>query len=61
MIPSVIVRPSLDEVQEVLIAVGKTISGVSKGVSQWSAGGSKANEKVNNYIKVDLKLNLISN
>lgn len=46
MIPSVIVRHSLDEVQDALTAIGRTISGVSKGVSQWNAGGSKANEKV---------------
>ncbi|XP_046389607.1 dynein axonemal heavy chain 5 [Ischnura elegans] len=38
MIPNVIVRPSLEEVQEALITVGKCIAGVSKGVSQWTGG-----------------------
>ena len=46
MIPSVIVRPSLDEVQEALTAAGKLIAGVAKGVSQWNTDGNKTGEKV---------------
>ena len=46
MIPSVIVRPSLDDVQEALTLSGKTIAGVAKGVSQWNAGVTKNSEKV---------------
>lgn len=37
MIPVVTVKPSLDDVQEVLILVGKTIAGVARGVSQWNS------------------------
>lgn len=43
MIPSVVVKPSLEEVQEALTAAGKTIAGVSKGVAQWSAGNKVKN------------------
>ncbi|KAK0178414.1 hypothetical protein PV328_002364 [Microctonus aethiopoides] len=42
MIPSVIVKPSLEEVQEALTLAGKTITGVSKGVAQWNAGSNKS-------------------
>ncbi|XP_063990451.1 dynein axonemal heavy chain 5 [Diachasmimorpha longicaudata] len=42
MIPSVVVKPSLEEVQETLTVAGKAIAGVSKGVAQWSAGGHKS-------------------
>lgn len=41
MIPSVIVKPNLDEVQEALTIAGKAIIGVSKGVAQWTAGMKK--------------------
>ncbi|XP_066590394.1 dynein axonemal heavy chain 5 [Prorops nasuta] len=41
MIPTVIVKPSLDDVQEALTTVGKTITSVAKGVSQWNRGGNK--------------------
>lgn len=41
MIPSVIVKPSLEEVQEALTLAGKAITGVSKGVAQWNAGSNK--------------------
>nr|XP_033322692.1 dynein heavy chain 5, axonemal isoform X1 [Megalopta genalis] len=41
MIPVVTVKPSLDDVQEVLTLVGKTIAGVSKGVSQWNSRVNK--------------------
>lgn len=34
-IPTIVVKPSLDQVQEVLVAVGKIITGVSKCVGQW--------------------------
>lgn len=37
MIPVVTVKPSLDDVQEVLTLVGKTIAGVARGVSQWNS------------------------
>jgi dynein heavy chain len=45
MIPTVIVKPSLDDVQEVLMSAGKMIAGVAKGVAQWNAG-SKAVKNV---------------
>lgn len=38
MIPNVSVTPTLDEIQEVLVLAGKNISGLSKGVAQWSGG-----------------------
>lgn len=38
MIPNVSVKPTLDEIQEVLVLAGKHISGLSKGVTQWSGG-----------------------
>lgn len=38
MIPNVAIRPSLDELQEVLIQAGKNIAGVAKGVGQWNSG-----------------------
>lgn len=41
MIPHVSVHPSLDELQEVLVTVGRTITGVSKGVAQWSSGSKE--------------------
>ncbi|KZC10625.1 Dynein heavy chain 5, axonemal [Dufourea novaeangliae] len=41
MIPVVTVKPSLDDVQEVLTLVGKTIGGVAKGVSQWNSRVNK--------------------
>ncbi|KAK1128262.1 hypothetical protein K0M31_002732 [Melipona bicolor] len=37
MIPVVTVKASLDDVQEVLTLVGKTIAGVARGVSQWNS------------------------
>lgn len=40
MIPNVSVKPTLEEIQEVLVQAGKLISGLSKGVSQWSGGKS---------------------
>ena len=41
MIPVVTVKPSLDDVQEVLTLVGKTIAGVARGVSQWNSRTNK--------------------
>lgn len=41
MIPNVSIHPSLDELQEVLVTVGKNITGVSKGVAQWSSGSKE--------------------
>uniref|UniRef100_A0A8D8X2U6 Dynein heavy chain 5, axonemal n=1 Tax=Cacopsylla melanoneura TaxID=428564 RepID=A0A8D8X2U6_9HEMI len=37
-IPSVIIWPPLEEVQEALITAGKHITGVAKGVAQWNTG-----------------------
>lgn len=42
MIPNVSVNPTLEEIQEVLVLGGKHISGLSKGVAQWTGG--KANK-----------------
>lgn len=50
MIPNVVVRPSLDEVQEALIVAGKNITGVSKGVGQWT-GGQNQQVKIGKIIK----------
>jgi len=41
MIPTVTVKPSLDDVQEALTSVGKVITGVAKGVAQWNSRGNK--------------------
>lgn len=38
MIPNVAIRPTLDELQEALIQAGKNITGVAKGVAQWTSG-----------------------
>ncbi|KAJ8672889.1 hypothetical protein QAD02_004150 [Eretmocerus hayati] len=45
-IPSVVIKPSLDEIQEVLTTAAKAIAGISKGVAQWDAGVRDKNEKV---------------
>lgn len=37
MIPNVSIKPNLDDLQETLTIVGKNISGVSKGVAQWTS------------------------
>ncbi|KAI5700773.1 hypothetical protein M8J75_002754 [Diaphorina citri] len=37
-IPSVVISPPLEEVQEALITAGKHITGVAKGVAQWTGG-----------------------
>lgn len=37
-IPNVVIKPSLDELQEILITAGKNITGIAKGVAQWTSG-----------------------
>lgn len=38
MIPNVAIRPTLEELQDALNTAGKNITGVAKGVAQWSSG-----------------------
>ncbi|KAG5886924.1 hypothetical protein JTB14_034200 [Gonioctena quinquepunctata] len=38
LIPKVGIKPNLEEVQEVLLSAGKSITCVAKGVGQWTAG-----------------------
>lgn len=38
MIPNIAIKPTLEELQEALITAGRNITGVSKGVAQWSSG-----------------------
>lgn len=38
MIPNVSIRPSIDDLQEALSTAGKNITGIAKGVAQWSSG-----------------------
>lgn len=38
MIPQITIKPTLEELQEHLITVGKNITGIAKGVAQWSSG-----------------------
>lgn len=38
MIPNVAIKPTLDELQDALITAGKNITGVAKGIAQWSSG-----------------------
>lgn len=59
MIPNISIRPNLDELQEALIAAGKNMTAVSKGVAQWTS--SKENVvyfhlKQNCYFCCNLKL-----
>lgn len=49
MIPSIIIRPDISELQELMIQAGKMMVGVAKGVGQWSG---------NKKIKVILYLNM---
>lgn len=42
MIPNVVIKPSLDDLQEILVTAGKNISGIAKGVAQWSSGRDNA-------------------
>ncbi|KAL7304210.1 hypothetical protein TKK_0003404 [Trichogramma kaykai] len=46
MIPSVLVKPNLDEVQEALVASGKHVTGVAKGVAQWDSDKDGKSDKV---------------
>lgn len=41
MIPTVTVKPTLNDVQETLCSAGKIITGVAKGVSQWNVKSNK--------------------
>lgn len=45
MIPSIVIRPGVDELQELMIQAGKTMVGVAKGVGQWS-GNKKTKVKL---------------
>lgn len=54
MIPNVSIKPNLDDLQETLTITGKNISGVSKGVAQWTSG--KENVISVNHLIVYLKL-----
>lgn len=47
MIPSVAIRPSLDDLQEALVQAGKNIAGVSKGVAQWNSGREEVRPNIN--------------
>lgn len=38
MIPQITIKPTLEELQEHLSTVGKNITGIAKGVAQWSSG-----------------------
>lgn len=38
MIPNIVIRPTLDDIQEALVHAGRNIVGVSKGVAQWTSG-----------------------
>ncbi|KAI8118220.1 axonemal, Dynein heavy chain 5 [Lucilia cuprina] len=37
-IPNVVIKPNLEELQEILITAGKNITGIAKGVAQWTSG-----------------------
>lgn len=37
-IPHIIVKPSLEELQDILIMASKNITGIAKGVAQWTTG-----------------------
>lgn len=43
MIPNVSIRPSIDDLQEALTTAGKNITGIAKGVAQWSSGKEVCN------------------
>lgn len=47
MIPNIAIRPTLDELQDALITAGKNITGVAKGVAQWTSG-KEVSIKTNN-------------
>jgi hypothetical protein len=37
-IPSIVLTPTVDEIQDSLMTAGKYMTGVSRGVAQWTAG-----------------------
>lgn len=37
-IPNVVIKPNLDELQDILTTAGKNITGIAKGVAQWTSG-----------------------
>ncbi|XP_057658943.1 dynein axonemal heavy chain 5 [Diorhabda carinulata] len=43
LIPKVAIKPNLDEIQDILVSVGKTVTSVAKGVGQWALGPGQAN------------------
>ncbi|XP_050507714.1 dynein axonemal heavy chain 5 [Diabrotica virgifera virgifera] len=43
LIPKVGIKPNLEEVQEILVIVGKTITSVAKGIGQWTLAQGQAN------------------
>lgn len=55
MIPNVSIRPSLDDLQETLVQVSKNITGVSKGVAQWTSGKDNVCASHNNLCALNLK------
>ncbi|CAH1099757.1 unnamed protein product [Psylliodes chrysocephalus] len=52
LIPKVGIKPNLEEVQEILVTVGKTITTVSKGVGQWSSGSQTSSPKKSAWKKL---------
>jgi len=36
MIPSIVIRPDINELQDLMVQAGKMMVGVAKGVGQWS-------------------------
>lgn len=48
MIPQITIKPTLEELQEHLITVGKNITGIARGVAQWSSG--KDSIQVNGFL-----------
>jgi hypothetical protein len=52
-IPEIEVRPSIDEVQGVLVQAAKIIISVSKGVGQWRRGTKKKKKKSSKLAKSD--------
>lgn len=41
MIPSIVIRPDISELQDLMVQAGKMMVGVSKGVGQWSVNKKK--------------------
>lgn len=55
-IPSVVIKPNLEELQEILITAGRNITGIAKGVAQWTSGKENPVSLVLLYEKFPLKL-----